>query len=79
MRIDVLTRVMMSVTIEMGLIHPPVRLNIFEINRIAPDIGLGAIIWGTLPFVVLMAVWVVILSVFPGIAMGLPGFVYAGR
>ncbi|HEY0420240.1 MAG TPA: TRAP transporter large permease subunit [Acetobacteraceae bacterium] len=68
--------VVMAVVMEMGLIHPPVGLNIFVINRIAPDIGLGAIIWGTLPFVVLMAIGVVILSAFPGIAMWLPDLVY---
>ncbi len=68
--------VVMAVVMEMGLIHPPVGLNIFVINRIAPDIGLGPIIWGTLPFVVLMAVAVVILSFVPGIAMGLPNLVY---
>ena len=33
--------VVMAVVMEMGLIHPPVGLNIFVINRIAPDIGLG--------------------------------------
>ncbi len=69
--------VVMAVVMEMGLIHPPVGLNIFVINRIAPDIGLGPIIWGTLPFVVLMAVAVVILSAVPGIAMWLPTLVYA--
>ena len=68
--------VVMAVVMEMGLIHPPVGLNIFVINRIAPDIGLGAIIWGTLPFVVLMAIGVVILSMVPGIAMWLPNLVY---
>jgi len=68
--------VVMSVVMEMGLIHPPVGLNIFVINRIAPDIGLGPIIRGTMPFVVLMAIGVVILSVFPGIAMWLPTLVY---
>jgi TRAP-type C4-dicarboxylate transport system permease large subunit len=68
--------VIMAVVMEMGLIHPPVGLNIFVINRIAPDIGLGPIIWGTLPFVALMAVAVVILSIVPGIAMGLPDLVY---
>lgn len=68
--------VVMAVVMEMGLIHPPVGLNIFVINRIAPDIGLGAIIWGTLPFVALMAVGVIILSMFPGIALWLPGLVY---
>jgi TRAP-type mannitol/chloroaromatic compound transport system permease large subunit len=37
---------------------------------------LGPIIWGTLPFVALMAVAVVILSIVPGIAMGLPDLDY---
>ena len=69
--------VVMAVVMEMGLIHPPVGLNIFVINRIAPDIGLGPIIWGTLPFVALMGVAVVILSFVPGIAMWLPTLVYA--
>ena len=69
--------VIIVMTVELGLIHPPVGLNIFVINRIAPDIGLGPIIWGTLPFVALMAVAVVILSFVPGIAMWLPDLVYA--
>jgi TRAP-type C4-dicarboxylate transport system permease large subunit len=60
----------------MGLIHPPVGLNIFVINRIAPDIGLGQVIRGTIPFVILMAIGVVILSLVPGIAMWLPDLVY---
>jgi tripartite ATP-independent transporter DctM subunit len=68
--------VIMAVVMEMGLIHPPVGLNIFVINRIAPDIGLASIIWGTLPFVMLMAAAVVVLSVFPVIAMALPNWIY---
>jgi len=67
--------VVMSVVMEMGLIHPPVGLNIFVINKIAPDIQLGDIIWGTLPFVLLIMLAVVILCVFPGIATGLPDYV----
>jgi TRAP-type C4-dicarboxylate transport system permease large subunit len=66
----------MSVVLEMGLIHPPVGLNIFIINRIAPDIGLGAIIRATIPFVLLMTMAVVLLSVFPAIALWLPNLVY---
>src|ERR671934_1860614 len=46
--------VVMSMIMEMGLIHPPVGLNIFVINKIAPDIGLKDIVLGTLPFVFLM-------------------------
>jgi len=68
--------VVMVVVMEMGLIHPPVGLNIFVINRVAPDIGLGAIIWGTLPFVLLMTLAVIILAVVPDIAMWLPHLVY---
>ena len=68
--------VVMVVVMEMGLIHPPVGLNIFVLNRVAPDIGLGAIIWGTLPFVGLMALAVVILSLVPQIALWLPTLVY---
>jgi C4-dicarboxylate transporter, DctM subunit len=66
--------VVMSVVMEMGLIHPPVGLNIFVINKIAPDIELGDIVWGTLPFVFLMMAAVVILCVFPEIATGLPDY-----
>jgi C4-dicarboxylate transporter DctM subunit len=65
----------MTIVMEMGLIHPPVGLNIFVIKNIAPDIPLSDIIWGTLPFVILMAIAVVILSLFPEIATGFPNLV----
>jgi acyl-CoA synthetase (AMP-forming)/AMP-acid ligase II len=46
--------ILMTIVMEMGLIHPPVGLNIFVIKNIAPDIPLRDVIWGVLPFVVLM-------------------------
>ncbi len=64
--------VVMTITMEMGLIHPPVGLNIFVIKNIAPDIPLSQIIWGTLPFVVLMAVAILLLCLAPQIALTLP-------
>ncbi len=60
--------VVMTVVMEMGLIHPPVGLNIFVIRNIAPDIPLKDIMWGTVPFVLLMMLAVVLLCFFPGIA-----------
>src|SRR5450432_3241331 len=60
--------VLMTIVMEMGLIHPPVGLNIFVIKNIAPDIPLRDVIWGVMPFVVLMMIAVVILCFFPGIA-----------
>ncbi len=67
--------VAMTIVMEMGLIHPPVGLNIFVIKNIAPDIPLKDIIWGVMPFVVLMFVAVLLLCIFPGIATGLPDLI----
>jgi C4-dicarboxylate transporter DctM subunit len=66
--------VVMTIVMEMGLIHPPVGLNIFVIKNIAPDIPLSDIIWGTFPFVILMFVAVVFCCIFPAIATWLPAF-----
>jgi C4-dicarboxylate transporter DctM subunit len=60
--------VVMTIVMEMGLIHPPVGLNIFVIKNIAPDIPLKDVIWGTVPFVLLMMTAVLLLCFFPGIA-----------
>ena len=67
--------VLMTIVMETGLIHPPVGLNIFVIKNIAPDIPLRDIIYGVIPFVVLMLLAVVLICVFPGIATGLPDMV----
>jgi tripartite ATP-independent transporter DctM subunit len=64
--------VLMTIVMEAGLIHPPVGLNIFVIKNIAPDIELSEIIWGVLPFVLLMFVAVFLICVFPGISTALP-------
>jgi tripartite ATP-independent transporter DctM subunit len=64
--------VIMTIVMEMGLIHPPVGLNLFVIKSIAPDIPLNDVIWGVVPFVVLMVLAVVCLCVFPVISTGLP-------
>src|SRR5690242_17431813 len=64
--------VVMTIVMEMGLIHPPVGLNIFVIKNIAPDIPLRDVMWGVLPFVGLMILGVVILCLAPGIATWFP-------
>jgi C4-dicarboxylate transporter, DctM subunit len=64
--------VVMTVVMEMGLIHPPVGLNLFVIKNIAPDISYRELVWGTLPFVAIMILAVVLICVCPGIAMWLP-------
>ena len=64
--------VIITIVMEMGLIHPPVGLDLFVIKSVAPDIPLSKVMWGTLPFVALMAISIVLICLFPGIAMLLP-------
>ena len=67
--------VLMTIVMEMGLIHPPVGLNIFVIKNIAPDIPLRDVILGVLPFVALMFVAIVLICLAPGIATAFPDMV----
>jgi TRAP-type C4-dicarboxylate transport system permease large subunit len=71
--------VVMTIVMEMGLIHPPVGLNIFVIKNVAPDIPLGEVIWGVLPFVGLMLLAVILICLVPGIATWLPDLVMGPR
>ncbi|WP_299395191.1 TRAP transporter large permease [Pelagibius sp.] len=67
--------VILTINMEIGLITPPVGLNLYVINGIAPDISLKTILKGSLPFVVCMVLAIVILSVFPGLVTWLPDVV----
>ncbi|MGH6741410.1 MAG: TRAP transporter large permease subunit, partial [Bradyrhizobium sp.] len=67
--------IIMTIVMEMGLIHPPVGLNIFVIRNVAPDIPLSEVIWGTLPFVLLMMLAVLVLCFVPEISTGLPNLI----
>ena len=64
--------IVMTIVMEMGLIHPPVGLNIFVIRNIAPDIPLRDVIFGVLPFVGLMMLAIITLCFMPQIATWLP-------
>lgn len=71
--------IVMTIVMEMGLIHPPVGLNIFVIKNIAPDIPLKEIVWGVLPFLLLMLLAVILLSLFPQIATAFPDMIMGGQ
>ncbi|HEX5080100.1 MAG TPA: TRAP transporter large permease [Geminicoccaceae bacterium] len=64
--------VILTINMEIGLITPPVGLNLYVINGIAPDVPLPTILWGALPFVLCMVLGIVLLSIFPQIALWLP-------
>ncbi|MBK7062755.1 MAG: TRAP transporter large permease [Rubrivivax sp.] len=64
--------VVLTINMELGLITPPVGLNLFVINGITPDVRLPTILKGALPFMGCMVVAILILCVFPGLATWLP-------
>ena len=70
--------IVMTILMEMGLIHPPVGLNLFVIQGIAPDLKLRNIVWGTMPFIAIMVLGILLLCFFPDIALWLPNHIYKG-
>ena len=64
--------VVLTINMEIGLITPPVGLNLYVINGIAPDIKLKTILLGSLPYVGCMIVAILLLCLFPGLATWLP-------
>jgi tripartite ATP-independent transporter DctM subunit len=66
--------VILTINMEIGLIHPPVGLNIYIVNAIAPDVPVVKVMWGTLPYVLCMMLAIVILCLFPQIATWLPDY-----
>jgi tripartite ATP-independent transporter DctM subunit len=64
--------VIVTINMEIGLITPPVGLNLFVVNAIVPDVPTKTVLWGSVPYVIMMIVGLIILSIFPGIATWLP-------
>ena len=66
--------VVFTINMEIGLITPPVGLNLFVINGITPDVPLQTILKGSLPYMLMMVLGIVILCAFPEIATWLPTY-----
>jgi TRAP-type C4-dicarboxylate transport system permease large subunit len=64
--------VMLTLNMEIGLITPPVGLNLYVINGIVPDVDLKTVLLGALPFMLCMLVGIMLLIAFPQIALWLP-------
>ncbi|WP_046471570.1 TRAP transporter large permease [Allosalinactinospora lopnorensis] len=64
--------VVMTLNMEMGLITPPVGLNLYVVQGIVPKVPLRDILVGSLPYVGVLAVAIVLLCLFPGIVTWLP-------
>ncbi len=64
--------VLIVMIVQIGLISPPVGMNLFVLNSLLPGVGLGAIFRGCWPFVAVMIFVLVLLVAFPQISLWLP-------
>ncbi len=65
--------VIVVLVVAMGVITPPVGMNVYIIKGIAPDVPLEVIFKGVWPFLIAILICVMILMAFPQIATFLPG------
>ena len=64
--------VLIVMVVELGLIHPPVGMNIFVIKSVVEDAKISTIFYGVMPFIVTDLLRLTILIIFPSIALFLP-------
>ena len=68
--------IIVVIVVELGLIHPPVGMNLFVIQAQAPDVKLTAIYRGIIPFLIAPFLLLALLIAFPEIALWLPKKLY---
>ena len=68
--------ILILVAVEVGMITPPVGLNIFVVKSQLPQIDLMTIYRGIVPFLFAHAALIVVLLIWPGLALFLPGVLY---
>jgi C4-dicarboxylate transporter, DctM subunit len=66
--------VLIVMVVQIGLISPPVGMNLFVLNSLLPGVGLVQIFRGTWPFVAVLVLVLGVLVAFPGLSLWLPGF-----
>jgi TRAP-type C4-dicarboxylate transport system permease large subunit len=65
--------VIIVMTVELGLIHPPMGMNVFVIKTVVKDVSFTTIFLGVIPFGLTDIARLVVLIAFPAIATCLPG------
>ena len=65
--------IIVTINVEMGMITPPVGLNLFILKGSVPGVTLKDVTLGALPFLGLLLIGLILIMVFPGIATWLPG------
>ena len=64
--------IIIVMTVELGLIHPPVGMIVFVIKSVVQDVDFSTIFRGVIPFIITDLIRLIILIAFPIIAIWLP-------
>ncbi|HIE07154.1 MAG TPA: TRAP transporter large permease [Desulfarculaceae bacterium] len=64
--------IVMTLNLEAGLVTPPVGLNLYIVQGVAPDIPISKVLKGVIPFIILLFVGIAILCLFPELSTWLP-------
>jgi C4-dicarboxylate transporter, DctM subunit len=68
--------ILVLMTVSIGMLVPPVGLNVYVVNSLARDVPMGETYRGVMPFITWDALRLLLLLVFPGISLGLVAWLY---
>jgi tripartite ATP-independent transporter DctM subunit len=68
--------ILIVVVVEIGLIHPPIGVNLFVIRSVMPDIPMMSIIKGVVPFIVADLLRILLIAAVPAISLWLPNLLF---
>jgi tripartite ATP-independent transporter DctM subunit len=68
--------IFLVIMMEVALITPPLGMNLFIVQGVRARGSISDVMWGSFPFVLIMLAMVVLLIMFPGIALWLPGLMF---
>jgi TRAP-type C4-dicarboxylate transport system permease large subunit len=70
--------ILIVMVVEVGLIHPPIGVNLFVIRSVQPDIPMMSVVKGVVPFIVSDLLRILLIAAVPAIALWLPRLLFPG-
>jgi len=68
--------ILIVVVVEIGLITPPIGVNLFVIRSVVPDIPLTTVVRGVIPFIVADLLRILLIAAVPAISLWLPHLLF---
>ena len=68
--------ILIVVVVEIGLIHPPIGVNLFVIRSVMPDIPMMTVVKGVIPFIVADLLRILLIAAVPALSLWLPRLMF---